>query len=133
MLHYQHELKHKFLNQTTCMFICEMVFKSHTHRSNAQSLSVPSITILPTTASIFHYLNCFNHVIYIQASHLNIVSSARLCQILKGSLTASLLMEWSDSFKLTCLHTWVKFEYVLCKTFFVNSVSFVPRIWEPRG
>ena len=55
-------------------FIC-VAFKSHEEWSNAQRVSTPTTTMLPTTLSNFHYLNCFGHEIYaLQTSrHQNIV------------------------------------------------------------
>ena len=47
-----------------CMFIC-MNFKWYTERRNAQHVSAPTTTILPTTAGTFHSFSCFRHMIYI--------------------------------------------------------------------
>ena len=44
-------------------FICE-VFESHSKWSNAERVSVPTTTILPTIVSTYHDLNCCSHVIY---------------------------------------------------------------------
>ena len=46
-----------------CMFIC-ITFKLCTKWNNALPVSGPTTSILPTTASNCHGLNCFGHMIY---------------------------------------------------------------------
>ena len=53
-------LNHKFPNWN--MFICTL-FKSHIQWSNAQRVSPPTTSILPTTAGTYHGSNCFCHMI----------------------------------------------------------------------
>ena len=41
-----------------------LAFKSHTEWINAQRVSAPTTTLLPTTTGTYYRLNCFSHVIY---------------------------------------------------------------------
>ena len=51
------------VSEVDCTLIY-VAFKLHMEWSNAQCISIPTNTILPTTVSTFHSLNWVGHMIY---------------------------------------------------------------------
>ena len=64
------------LDNVAC-FIC-VNFKSHKEWNNVQYVSAPTSMMLPITVSIYHSLNCFSHVIYVQETSTYFQNIAKL-------------------------------------------------------
>ena len=91
-----------------CRFICA-AFKSQMEWSNAQCVSAPPTTILPTIADTFSSLNYFSHIIYMlqSSTYQNIAKLlTHLCiifSILKTKIFLYFLSKWPGACWISAL------------------------------